>query len=477
MEVTDLNLQPERLEKNLKPWGDVTSPKEHDPKKFRYLVHAINPMATSSMAMIGLTIQRDEPNAIDKSEGDQTINLFSKPEKLAERVSLSCSLVDQAHHGTWGQAGLIIEAPSENVCITNSSDAGTHVMSKRLLLDQARRSQKLTAEQLLNQTHPSSYNEVVTLANNENKKVALVGFFYKAAEDGLPLDEGLYNQMKVHSERLHLPIIPIVEPNRFAENKINRTDKAFSVHFGGKGYNLRSGEYDSFRAYDVQRDILFFPSPEEMELVFNYLEQNNMNNDDVNRIRKEYMEVDKKRQLPQVKYDDQKNITVITKNSGYGAEEAIIRIFYPGTKINRLEELKEMRKAMADPMRTRGSELFERNLLNSNEAEQIVQEAAANAPENEKEKIIQWWQSTKANLAKDWQRNQERSSRFSSSFLSERIKTIKPKSDSEKISIGKYDLKLDLGKFNTDYESSLKKLSNKSPSINSEPPDKEKPKS
>src|SRR3989344_6607152 len=166
MEVSETPNNPD-IKRDFKPWGGVADPRTHDPATFRYLIHAINPMATSSMGLVGAMVAKDEPRSMTKEDGDQTINLYSQPERLDQRVALSCSLVDQGHHGTWGRAGLIIEAPQENVLITDSSDVGAIVMSKKSLLEQARKRHLLTADQLLQQTYSSSYNEVVVLANNE----------------------------------------------------------------------------------------------------------------------------------------------------------------------------------------------------------------------------------------------------------------------------------------------------------------------
>ena len=158
------------VRKDFEAWGEVTDPKQHDPSKFRYLVHAINPMATTSMGMVGAMVMKDEPTSVDEAEGDQTINLYSNPEKLGDRVALSSSLIDQEHHGTWGDVGLIYETPPENVLITSPQDVGAMVMSKKRLEEQALKHTKLTPEELLRQTYNSSYNEVVVLAKKGDKK-------------------------------------------------------------------------------------------------------------------------------------------------------------------------------------------------------------------------------------------------------------------------------------------------------------------
>lgn len=409
METPNSTPNPEKIERELQPWGDITDPKQHSPAKFRYLIHAINPMATSTMAMVGISVMKDDPRAINKEEGDQTINLFSQPERLDQRVALSCSLVDQDHHGTWGRAGLIIETPQENVLITDSSDVGAIVMSRKNLLEQARKRHLLTADQLLQQTYSSSYNEVVVLANNEGKKVVLAGFFYKTTEDGTPMDEALYRKMSMHAQRLNLPLIPITEPNPYKENKITHTDERFSVQFGGKLYTLQGLPEWQFKAYG-QSGFSVFASPDEMQQVFNYLRVNNVDEQEIEQLQKEYQEADRVRQQPKVTYDEQGNVTLVEKRSGYSTGEMKITVSRGGyaRRVNIIEEAKKFSEMMADPRQSRMIEPYDRDVASPHEAEQVVQEAINNAPENEKGKLQHWWNEVRDSVIRQWEQNQER---------------------------------------------------------------------
>ena len=78
--------------------GDTTDPSKHDPTNFRYLVHALNPGAKMSAMRIAV----DFSDHINSSHGNQSINMYKQPERVAERVSLSMSLIDQDHTATWG---------------------------------------------------------------------------------------------------------------------------------------------------------------------------------------------------------------------------------------------------------------------------------------------------------------------------------------------------------------------------------------
>lgn len=68
--------------------GDTTDPTQHDPTSFRYLVHALNPGAKMSAMRIAV----DFSDHINSSHGNQSINMYKQPERVAERVSLSMSL-------------------------------------------------------------------------------------------------------------------------------------------------------------------------------------------------------------------------------------------------------------------------------------------------------------------------------------------------------------------------------------------------
>lgn len=128
----------------LKPgnvWGGVSDPNLHNPESFRYLIHGINPMAT-----MNISAQASFGKDISEDIGDQSINMTQHPEDLAKRVSLSMSIIDPDHLGTWGNAGLIVEAPVENVVITSPQDSGTansrpdllHAKKIAIILCQAR---------------------------------------------------------------------------------------------------------------------------------------------------------------------------------------------------------------------------------------------------------------------------------------------------------------------------------------------------
>ncbi len=377
------------------PWGGVTEPSRHIPTQFRYLIHAIDPGAGIEMALMDAVVMKDRPDSIDKSKSDQTISLFSQPELLDKRVTLSCSLIDQDHYGNWGRgAGLIVEAPPENVIVASPEDAGTALNSKELLKKKAMQGRLLTAEQLLQETDPSTHNEIVVLANEKGRKITLVGFFYKTTEDGMPIGGAVYNEMRLHARRLSLPFIPIIEPNPYADNEIIHTGEQFLVHYGGRHYVLQDSPRGRFRSYG-QSGSSVFATPHEMEQVFSYLQENNVDEQEIEQLRTEYMEADKARQQPRVRYDDQGNVASIEKTDGYGAGESQIRVSGGGyiSKVNVVKEAKNFSRMTADPEWEEDEEFGDSPYMDvsPSQAGLIVREAIRNAPKDEKERLEQWW--------------------------------------------------------------------------------------
>lgn len=309
----------------------------------------------------------------------------------------------QKHLGTWGQAGLLVEALPKNVLITSSTDAGALVMNKRLLEEQASRQHLLTAERLLANTDPNSYNEVVVLANNGGEKVRLAGFFYKVTKKGDPMDEDLAEKMKLHAQRLHLPIVAISEPNLYGQNQVVEERSLFSINLNGNRYMLE-GFSDDFMYHD-QRQLGKFIPPEEMEQVLFFLQNNKIDSKQIEQLRTKYIEADKKRQEPKIKYEQEK-IFSIEKKIGYGEDEKKMEIRESGytSWVYTVAESRKIRKIMADPSAYTRTDTIQR--LNPQEVEDIVQETLRNASDEEKTKIRVWYEAFKENHAKhygtDW---------------------------------------------------------------------------
>jgi len=340
----------------IKIWGGVTDPKEHNPKNFRYLVHAFNPFATASQPFVAISAQLSGAYKVDKREGDQSINLFEQPERLVERVSLSMSLIDQDHTGTWGPGGIIVEAPEENIVITSPTDAGSHSSSKEFLKRQAQNRPRLTGEQLLKSTSPGIYNEVVAFAKSETgKTVRLVGFFIKVDKNGQPTDSVIAQKMREHAARLNLPLIEIQVQGPYEQEKFVIAENGIWAHFRGNRYNLGSEDPEfAFYAYDDKVDT-FFPSPQEIkEVVAHFKERGDINEAQAQQILERYRIADARRKSPKIEYDPKTSeISRVTIKDGYGkgAIEYWLRPSGYCWKVNMEEYNKALREKLLNPRR------------------------------------------------------------------------------------------------------------------------------
>ena len=272
--------------------GDTTDPSQHDPTNFRYLVHALNPYVKISAMRIAV----DFSDHINSSHGNQSINMYKQPERVAERVSLSMSLIDQGHTATWGDGGLIISAPEENIVLTSRTDAGTHNNDKNSLLEQGARHGVMSADQLLATTSPRQYNEVVALADNDGSKLETIGFFYKVTSRGEPVDPVIARQMRMHAERLGLPVVEILQEAK--KDKVTRyalgddEQEHIAITYNGESFAIAGFDRNYIYYMTEEAGRHRFASPEEMSAALQFaVDTNEMTEVEMQRVLDDYVEV------------------------------------------------------------------------------------------------------------------------------------------------------------------------------------------
>lgn len=118
----------------------------------------------------------------------------------------------------------------------------------------------MSADQLLATTSPRQYNEVVALADNDGSKLETIGFFYKVTSKGEPVDLVIAQQMRMHAERLGLPVVEILQENKLGEDRVDRStdddQKLLAIVYGGERYLLSNSDYrilDRLVASDLPR--------------------------------------------------------------------------------------------------------------------------------------------------------------------------------------------------------------------------------
>lgn len=341
-----------------KIWGGATNPEKHNPQNFRYLVYAFNPFANSSQGLIAAAGMLSEAYKSDKSEGDQSINLFEQPEKLEEKVSLSMSLIDQDHTATWGNGGIIVDAPKENILITSPTDSGSHNSNKEFLRKQAQDHLLLSGDKLLKISNSESFNEVVALAKSDTGgAVRLKGFFIKADKRGQPTDPVIAEKMKQHARRLNLPLVEIQVQGPYEQEMLDIAESSVWAHYKGNRYNLGSDNPKfAFFACD-DKVCTFFPSPQEIEeVVTHFVERGNLDQAQAQQIRERYKIADTRRKSPKVEYDPKtQEISKVTIKEGYGKEETEYWLGSSGYcwRVNMEGFKKAFEESMLNPTRPR----------------------------------------------------------------------------------------------------------------------------
>lgn len=178
------------IPENLRFWEQfywwISNPDTHDPENFRYLIHAFHPMALMTKVGMMQTQLQDISGweTFNESDGDQWIDLYRNPFQIWKRVSVSMSLIDQNHIGTWWPIWLILWVPKENIVRTATQDVWTLNFSKRRLLEIQKQYSILSGDIILKFSWPNNYNEIVAFAKTpEAWEIQVIGFFSKIDED------------------------------------------------------------------------------------------------------------------------------------------------------------------------------------------------------------------------------------------------------------------------------------------------------
>lgn len=404
------------------PWGETTDPSVHDPENFRYLVHAINPFSSMNAMRITLLDARDGIT-YDESWGDQKISMYDEPERVAERVSLSMSLIDQEHTATWGGAGLIIEAPEENIVLTSETDAGSHNNHLDFLHDQGSGHGVMSASDLLTRTSPHSYNEVVAVANRDGSKLQVKGFFYKVTSKGEPIDRKLAQRMTMHANRLGLPVIELTIENRFANNAVHRGERLDAYTM--KKHNYVTIDFNGKQYYVIGHNRLFqfmvadetesrhFAAPHEFEAAISYaVSVGEMSEQEADETLKAYAEADRKRRTPTAYFDEKdgsfKNIEYY---EGYGDSEYRITLGKTGHGYRTHVQLSNER-ARESMLNAGRSQIIGEDMswqpISPYKADEMVTKACEQLDDVKASQLQQWYSEHKSVLEKQWEYHMQR---------------------------------------------------------------------
>ncbi|MCF6276499.1 MAG: hypothetical protein L3J07_01475 [Candidatus Magasanikbacteria bacterium] len=186
-----------------KSWNFLTDPKNHNEKEFCYLVHGLQ-NSISRIKQFLFIYEKDVWN------DTHYFDLLKNPFEINKKKLISASVVNNSHIKTYGELGLILKFPFENILHTCISDSGTDFTNPECVLKNSKKI-VLPIENLINQScKNSSYNEVVLTGKTESGEIETVGFWVNTFEDGEPIDMDGSDKLAFLSKEYNLPLIKFV---------------------------------------------------------------------------------------------------------------------------------------------------------------------------------------------------------------------------------------------------------------------------
>lgn len=390
-------------------WGQTTDPSQHNPDNFRYLVHAFNPHARLSAIFLQSIIQ-DKETAVKDGQGDQSIDIFREPERIDGRVSLSMSLIDQNHSATWGNSGIIVQAPESSVVLTSPTDAGVLNSYRNHLIGQGQSMGILSPDDILERSSPDRHNEIVALGCSG---LRAVGFFYKVNSQKKPIDPDSVGAMCRLGNRMGLPVVEIYKENAYIEDKVVRytytnpgCGEELRVFFGGMCYCVpRSNEDLKFCVVDGDTFLASFPSPEKFTAAIDFaLSVGEVDKAEAEQILEDYNVVDVRRQTPTAYFDENGDFDRIEYSEGYGSGEN--RLFLNRYGFAHRVQLSKIMAAIEA-----GSEVEVGRQLSDYVTDRMVKAAVKNLSPEKAESIRSWYEKVRPSIKGAWsQQNRARSS-------------------------------------------------------------------
>ena len=309
-------------------------------------------------------------------------------------------------HG--GGGGLIISAPEENIVLTSRTDAGTHNNDKNSLLEQGARHGVMSADQLLATTSPRQYNEVVALADNDGSKLETIGFFYKVTSRGEPVDIVIAQQMRMHAERLGLPVVEILQEAK--KDKVTRyalgddEQEHIAITYNGESFAIAGFDRNHIYYMTEETSRYRFASLEEMSAALQFaVDTNEMTEVEMQRILDDYAEVRERRMTPRAYYDDEGNFEKIVYYEGYGDDELRITLYNSGyiRRVRTKRESEKRRRAMLGDFVRR--DIQSRSIpVRPHVADSMVKRAKEGLDEAKANELQRWYDKCREAIEQNW---------------------------------------------------------------------------
>lgn len=223
-------------------------------EEFRYLVHGLMGRGARAVQHVDL-IQKGAHNS------DFNIDLLRNPKKVHKKPMVSCSIIDQDHRATFGEAGLILRAPFENVVDMAPNDIGSNFHDPgNALRDQRANGNIWPLSPLLRETSHTEHNEVLLEGETEDGKLEVIGFFIKVDKEGFPLDPETAKEIQVHARQTGLPVIELCKPllsfpdTKAKLHRLIETEPPFGVGFSRDNVRYIVDFKEGDRAFKVLND-------------------------------------------------------------------------------------------------------------------------------------------------------------------------------------------------------------------------------
>lgn len=211
------HLNPPLLQAGRSGWDDTFSdPRNHNPDAFRYLLHGIQDSwsrIAQYQAIIGLS---------GKFDPSQNIDLSQTPGFIRNKKVISTSVVDQDHLATFGEAGLILAAPYENIIDISHQDLGTNFADPDSVVAKKNRIH-FSLDQILKQTGSghSQWNEAQLSGSTQSGEVSVVGFWIKVDERGVPKNLEIAERMQYLAKLFSMPLVTfVIESKPFIDSPL-----------------------------------------------------------------------------------------------------------------------------------------------------------------------------------------------------------------------------------------------------------------
>lgn len=211
--------------------SQITPLKNFDKSHFTILVHAYNPFMAR-----GFVEQLKEKGTYDPK---RDINLLKEPERLKEKGMVSASIISEKQLPTFGRLLFILGFAPEDILATAPED-GYFIYKKKEILAEPP-GPTMTPSEMLANTKPEEYNEVVL--RSENLKLQGVAVKHMIRHNGYIDSPAETDQLRALAKERGLPFIElsqkcILQDEPVKVHLVEGVVTSLSLRHNGVGYFL-----------------------------------------------------------------------------------------------------------------------------------------------------------------------------------------------------------------------------------------------